>query len=82
MVLREIERVVCPNPWADYANKRGKIQREREHSEGERHRKIDMIPLDYLSVLFVHFKYSSQAQLPAKRPKHQAPCEKHRMSPT
>ncbi len=30
----------------------------------------------------VHFKRLSQAQLPAKRPDHQAPCEKHRMLPT
>jgi len=35
MVLREIEWVVSPNPQADGANEKGKIQREREHSERE-----------------------------------------------
>jgi len=44
LALREIEWVVLPNPQADCANKRGKIQREREYSEREWHKKMGMIP--------------------------------------
>jgi len=45
LALREIEWVVSPKLWADYANKKGKIQREREHSEREWHKKkMGMIP--------------------------------------
>ena len=44
LALREIEWVVSPNPQSDYAHKKGKLQREREHSEGEWHKKMGMIP--------------------------------------
>ena len=36
--------VVSPNPQSDYAHKKGKLQREREHREGEWHKKMGMIP--------------------------------------
>ena len=44
LALREIEWVVSPNPQADYAHKKEKLQREREHREGEGHKKMGMIP--------------------------------------
>jgi hypothetical protein len=54
MALQEIEWLAWLDLRADYANKKGEIQREWEHSEGEGRRKIGMIPLADLSVLFVH----------------------------
>jgi hypothetical protein len=61
LALQEIEWVAWLDPRADYANKKDEIQREWEHSEGEGRRKIGMIPLADLSVLFVYLAAQASA---------------------